>query len=165
MQDNTDHDDPVSAKVLVHLYPELHRVASVVAPPDIDPADLVQDAFVRLLARRSGFAVTNPAAYLTTTIVHLASNRRRSFLRRRRAYAAHGPIPAAATPAYPSDLSVLDAVTPRERAILYLHDVEGLPFKDVADHVGVTVAAARKIAERARRHLRPLVKDEAHVTQ
>lgn len=141
------------------LYPHLHRVACVAAPTDVDPADLVQDAVVKYLQLGDGDHVRSPRAFLTTTIVNLASNHRRSWSRQRSAIARLGQ-PVDAHNEYPSDLGDLEQLPPRERAVLYLHYVDGFAFDDVGDLLGCTGAAARKAAERGRRRLGGLIEEE-----
>lgn len=141
------------------LYPHLHRVACVAAPADVDPDDLVQDALVNYLQLDDPAAVTSPKAFLTTTIVNLASNHRRSWARRRTAVARLGP-PDPSRNQFPSDLGDLLRLPPRERAALYLHHVDGLPYDQVAELVGCTPAAARKAAERGRTRLADSLAEE-----
>jgi RNA polymerase sigma-70 factor (ECF subfamily) len=141
------------------LYPHLHRVACVAAPADVDPDDLVQDALVNYLQLDSAYAVRSPRAFLTTTIVNLASNERRSWSRRRSAVARIGP-PGHSRSEFPSDLADLYLLPPRERAALYLHHVDGLPYDEVAELVGCTPAAARKAAERGRARLAETLAEE-----
>ncbi len=141
------------------LYPQLHRVACVAAPGDVDPHDLVQTALVRYLELRDRSSVQSPRAFLTKTIVNLASNERRSWSRRRAAVARLGRREDVQNE-YPSDLGDLERLPPRERAVLYLHYVDGLPFDDVGNLVGCTGAAARKAAERGRRRLAQVVEED-----
>ncbi len=131
------------------LYPHLHRVACVTAPADVDPDDLVQDALVNYLQLDDPGSVRNVRAFLTTTIVNLASNHRRSWIRRRAAIARLGQSDSTRDD-FPSDLADLLQVPPRDRAVLYLHHVDGRPYDEVADLIGCTPAAARKAAERGR---------------
>jgi RNA polymerase sigma factor (sigma-70 family) len=137
----------------VDLYPYLHRVAAVAAPADVDPDDLVQDALTGLLQRSLDQQVESPKAYLSQAIVHLASNRRRSWSRQRHAMERMGRADDPVPTAYPSDLDDLDVLSPTDRAVLYLHHVEGHRFDVVAELVGSSPAAVRKRAERARRSL------------
>jgi RNA polymerase sigma-70 factor, ECF subfamily len=51
-------------------------------------------------------------------------------------------------------LAVLERLSPAERAAFVLHDVFGLTFEQVADTVGRTPAACRKLASRARATIR-----------
>ncbi|MDQ3485954.1 MAG: RNA polymerase sigma factor [Actinomycetota bacterium] len=141
------------------LYPHLHRVACVAAPADVDPDDLVQDALVNYLQLEQPEAVRSPRAFLTTTIVNLASNHRRSWTRRRAAVARLGASDHTMAE-FPSDLADLLRLPPRERAALYLHHVDGLPYDRVAELVGCTSAAARKAAERGRTRLADSLAEE-----
>jgi RNA polymerase sigma factor (sigma-70 family) len=50
-------------------------------------------------------------------------------------------------------LVVLESMTPAERVAFVLHDVFGYPFADVAEIVGRTPAACRKLASSARRRV------------
>jgi RNA polymerase sigma-70 factor, ECF subfamily len=134
------------------LYPYLHRVACVAAPADVDPDDLVQDALVNYLQLDDPDTVHSPRAFLTTTIVNLASNERRSWFRRRSAVARFGR-PDQSRSGFPSDLADLYRLPPRQRAVLYLHYVDGFPYDQIAELVGCTAAAARKAAERGRTRL------------
>lgn len=143
------------------LYPHLHRVACVAAPADVDPRDLVQDALVKYLQLDDPSIVTDPRAFLTTTIVNLASNQRRSWSRRRAAIARLGR-PEPGSNQFPSDLTDLLALPPRERAVLYLHHVEGFPYGEVAKLVGCSSAAARKAAERGRSRLADTLTEEGN---
>jgi RNA polymerase sigma-70 factor (ECF subfamily) len=143
------------------LYPHLHRVACVAAPSDVDPDDLVQDALVNYLQLDDPDSVRSPKAFLTTSIVNLASNHRRSWTRRRSAVARIGP-PDHSRNQFPSDLADLFRLPPRERAALYLHHVDGLPYEDVAELVGCTPAAARKAAERGRTRLAVSLAEEGN---
>jgi len=143
------------------LYPHLHRVACVAAPADVDPDDLVQDALVNYLQLHDPDTVRSPKAFLTTAIVNLASNERRSWSRRQAAVGRLGS-PGHSRNQFPSDLADLYQLPPRERAALYLHHVDGLPYDEVAELVGCTPAAARKAAERGRSRLATTLAEEGN---
>jgi RNA polymerase sigma-70 factor, ECF subfamily len=51
-------------------------------------------------------------------------------------------------------LSVMERLSPAERAVFVLHDVFGLTFEHIADTVGRTPPACRKLASRARAAIR-----------
>jgi DNA-directed RNA polymerase specialized sigma24 family protein len=135
------------------LYPALYRFAAAVCPGEVDPDDLVQEAFVRTLRAGPLDRYDNPGAYLRRAIVNLAANQRRGFGRGRRAVLRLVP-PADVAPAYPSDLSELLRLAPDDRAVLYLVHVEGLPYGEAAEVLGCSEEAARSRASRARRRLR-----------
>ena len=135
------------------LYPPLQRFAAVVAPADVDPEDLVQDAFLRVIRRGSLSNLEHPKAYLRKTVCNLASNSRRKFSRQRRAMIKLGGVEIK-MPHYPSDLEDLLRLSPMARAVLYLREVEGRTFAEIGALLGKTEAGVRSIASRARRQLR-----------
>lgn len=145
--------------VFAAAYPALRRLAAVVGPPGGDPDDLVQEATARALRRGPLSELDQPTAYLRRTIVNLAANERRGLGRRRRALARLG-AEAGVLAEYPSDVAELLRLAPGDRAVLWLADVERLPFEQVAELVGCTPDTARARASRARRHLRRLVEED-----
>ena len=157
MQRSISADDRL---LIDELYPALRRFAATVGSYDIEPDDLVQEAMLRTLRTRNLSELDNPKAYLCRAIVNIASNQRRSFGRLRRALSRAGE-PGVTVDSYPSDLDDLETLDPRSRAVLYLAEVEGYPFDQVAGLVGIGSANARKIAERSRRQLRQLVEERA----
>ncbi|MGH8935473.1 MAG: RNA polymerase sigma factor [Acidimicrobiia bacterium] len=148
--------------VIAGLYGPLRRFAGAVGPVEVDPDDLVQEALVRALQVRPLSEFHDVGAYLRRTIVNLATSDRRRFRRRRRALARLiGSAPAEADPVYPSDVAELLRLRPRERAVLFLHDVEGYAFREVAEMLGMRDGAVRMMASRGRRRLRELLTEEA----
>jgi RNA polymerase sigma factor (sigma-70 family) len=144
--------DPAGVLELRALYEPLRRYAAVVGRWDVDPDDLVQDAYTRVL-RRSRVDIDDLGAYLRTTIVHLASDSRRSA---RRADSAQQRLAAADSSVddYPSDLDDLLRLPARVRALLYMVEIEGCSTADAAEVVGMSGANARVALMRARRRLR-----------
>ena len=67
------------------MYPRLRALAAVVGPVEEEPDDLVQEAVEKVLRRQGISDIIDPEAYLRRSIVNLASNRRRSLGRLRRA--------------------------------------------------------------------------------
>ncbi|MEM9133674.1 MAG: sigma-70 family RNA polymerase sigma factor [Actinomycetota bacterium] len=140
----------------VALYPRLRRFAAVVADADMDPDDVVQDALTSALVLRPLSELDHPAAYLRRAIVRCVANRRR----RARTWRRLLPQLAAGHVSedhYPSDLAVLDHLSPLDRAVVFLLDVEGLTGPELATQLGVSPAAVRKRASRARAQLRSLL--------
>ncbi|MCP4225037.1 MAG: sigma-70 family RNA polymerase sigma factor [Actinomycetia bacterium] len=113
-------------------YPVLRRFAAVVADLDMDPYDLVQEALAATLQRHRLSELDQPAAYLKRAIMASASNyrRQRSMLRRFLPKLATG---STTTDSYPSGLSLLDSLSPTDRIVVFLADVEGLPHALIAD--------------------------------
>ena len=140
-------------RLFEQLYPPLRRFAAVVGPIEVDPDDLLQEAVTRVLQRQRLTELAEPGAYLRRTIVNLASNHRRRFAARRRALARLKASSLSAGDVYPSDLGDLQRLGPRERAVLYLSEVEGYRYAEIGRLLGCTETAARKRALRARQRL------------
>ncbi|MBI2168223.1 MAG: sigma-70 family RNA polymerase sigma factor [Actinobacteria bacterium] len=147
-------------ELFAQLYPGLRRFAAATAPREVDPDDLVQEAVYRALRRHPLSEYTDPGAYLRRAIVNLASNTRRWLGRTRRALARLTPVEAV-DPDYPSEMQALLALPPVARAVLYLVEVEGWSFAEVATELQMSEPAARARASRARRQLRSLFADDA----
>jgi DNA-directed RNA polymerase specialized sigma24 family protein len=151
--------DEAQRRLIRDLYTPLRRFAAVVGPREVEPDDMVQEAFFQALRRGPLSDLESPLAYLRATILNLASNHRRSLGRRNRML---GRIGSAETVdvSYPSDLGDLLALSPEARAVLYLSDVEGYSFSEIGGIVGCSEATARKRASRARGMLRDMLSQE-----
>ncbi|MBT2443467.1 RNA polymerase sigma factor SigJ [Streptomyces sp. ISL-36] len=142
-----------------------YRITSSVA----DTEDALQDAWLRWQALPDDRA-TDPRAYLTTMVSRLCYDRLTSARARRETYVGPWlpePLLTAHEPqAGPEDrvaldesvgfalLTVLERLTPAERTAFVLHDVFDVPFAEVAQAVGRTPDAVRRLASRARRRVR-----------
>jgi RNA polymerase sigma factor (sigma-70 family) len=135
------------------LYPSLRGFAGVIRPAGWDPDDLVQEALARTLARRSLDSIDNPAAYLRTVMVRVASNATRTW---RRAFVRDARVAPRdeSVDRYPSDIADLQRVPVRARAVLFLTVIDGLTYRDAARLVGCSEEAARAMASRALKQLR-----------
>lgn len=140
-------------ELITALYPALRRIAAVAGSVEVEPDDLVQEALVRILRKRKISDLDNPLAYLQKAIVNLASNQRRSLGRRRRAVARLS-VEESWLPSYPADIEAILDLPPKHRAILYLVEVEDVPYAEAADQLGMTTMAARAMASRAREKAR-----------
>lgn len=151
-------------QLISELYPQLRRFAAVVGPWDLDPDDLLHAVLVRVLPAHSLHTMDNPGAYVRRAIV----NQVKSELRKRRTQRLTVDLlkhtdHREAQPDYPSDLSELMSLRPVERAVLYLHDIEGHPFDEVATMIGITAGNARVTASRARQKLKDRFSQEDYV--
>ncbi len=125
----------------------------MVGSVDVEPDDLVQEALIRTLQKGPISDLNNPLAFLRKTIVNLASNQRRSLGRRRKALSRLS-TEEGWMPSYPTDIEALLDLHPRQRAILYLVEVEDVPYAEAAEQLGMTTEAARAMATRARKKAR-----------
>ena len=108
---------------------------------------------MRTLRRGPLSDLDNPLAFLRKTIVNLASNQRRSLGRKRNALGRLF-IEEGRSPSYPSDIEAILDLPPTHRAILYLVEVEDVPYEEAAEQLGMTTMAVRAMANRARKKAR-----------
>jgi DNA-directed RNA polymerase specialized sigma24 family protein len=113
----------------------------------------------RTLRRQTLASLDHPEAYLRRAIVNLAANRRRSLARWRNV------VPQLRREErqdaeYESDLGDLLRLSPHDRALLFLVEVEGRPYAEAAGLLGLTEEAARTRAARARKALRLEIEGE-----
>jgi RNA polymerase sigma-70 factor (TIGR02957 family) len=139
-----------------------------------DAEDVVQETWLRWAnADRSG--VHDPRAYLVRIVTRQALNRLRTLARRREDYVGEWlPEPLLTTPDVAEDvelaesvsmamLTVLETLTPTERAVFVLREVFDVPYEEIAVTLDKTAAAVRQTAHRAREHVaarRPRMKVE-----
>lgn len=130
--------------------------------------DVAQDAYLRWSAALDRTDVHDDSALARTIVTRLCLDRLRSARARRELYVGPWlPEPvlsegvddpeAAATLA--DDISfalllALERLAPLERAAFLLHDALDVPFAEVAQTLGRSEPAVRKLAERAREHVR-----------
>lgn len=141
------------------IYPALRRFAAVVADADMDPDDLVQEALARALRTGSFQDLSDPLAYLRQAVLNLRSNERRRRARARSHRTGLG-LPATQDETYPSDLTDLLQLQPRDRAVLYLHEVEDMTYQAIAELMDEKEATVRGRATAARRRLRRGLEEE-----
>jgi RNA polymerase sigma-70 factor (TIGR02957 family) len=129
-----------------------------------DAEDVVQETWLRW-ADVDDATVRDPRAYLVRIVTRQALNRLRSLSRRREEYVgAWLPEPLMTSPDVAADveladsvsiamLTVLETLTPAERAVFVLREVFETPYDEIAEAVGKSSAAVRQIAHRARDHV------------
>jgi RNA polymerase sigma-70 factor (TIGR02957 family) len=137
-----------------------------------DAEDVVQETWLRW-ADVDQAEVRDQRAYLVRIVTRQALNRLRSLARRREDYVGEWlPEPLLTGPDVAADvelaesvsiamLTVLETLTPTERAVFVLREVFDLPADDIAAATGKSAAAVRQIAHRARSRVaarRPRVK-------
>ena len=135
--------------------PRLVRLATRVLSDPVEAEDVVQQAWLRLDGTEA--QIDNLPGWLTTVTTRLCLDRLR----------AKVPVPeepvetadASSDPAEDVALAdtvglalqvVLDRLSPNERVAFVLHDSFGFEFPMIAELLGTTPVAARKLASRAR---------------
>ncbi len=129
-----------------------------------DAEDVVQETWVRW-ADVDRAEVRDPRAYLVQIVTRQALNRLRTVSRRREEYFGEWlPEPLLTSPDLADDvelaesvsiamLTVLETLSPVERAVFVLREVFDVPYDEVAEAVGKSAAAVRQVAHRAREHV------------
>ena len=132
-----------------------------------DAEDVVQETWLRWdgVGPDARAEVREPRAYLVRIATRQALNRMRTLARRREQYVGEWlPEPLLTAPDVADDvelaesvslamLTVLQTLTPTERAVFVLHEVFDLPFNEIAEATGKSAVAVRQIAHRARAHV------------
>jgi len=140
--------------------PRLLRVAGRVLGDSHEAQDVVQNAWLRMDA--AGGDIDNLPAWLTTVTTRLCLDR----LRARIPVPEAGAAVVETAPDASEEIALvetvgvalhilLDRLTPAERVAFVLHDSFGFEFATIAEILGQTPAAARKLASRARSKVAP----------
>jgi RNA polymerase sigma-70 factor (ECF subfamily) len=130
--------------------------------------DVVQDAYLRWSEAAAAGEIEDDRAYLRTIVTRLCLDRLRSARARREVYVGPWlPEPVLsdekeqpeAAAMLADDISfalmlALERLAPLERAAFLLHDALSVPFEEVAQTLGRSEEAVRKLASRAREHVR-----------
>jgi len=117
--------------------------------------DLIQDAFVKMQEYcERGRQVYHPERFLVRTVLRLAANARRDEHRDLYCEVEDLALIEATTPTPDEVLAgdqclermrdALDKVSPRTREIFFMHRLDGLPYAEIAQRVGVSVSAVEK---------------------
>lgn len=129
-----------------------------------DAEDVVQETWLRW-ADADQSEVRDPRAYLVRIVTRQSLNRLRTLARRREEYVGEWlPEPLLTTPDVADDvelaesvsmamLTVLETLTPTERAVFVLREVFDVPYEEIAAALDKSAAAVRQTAHRAREHV------------
>ena len=132
-----------------------------------DAEDVVQETWLRwdAIGEEARAEVRDPRAFLVRVVTRKALDRLRSNARRREEYVGEWlPEPLLTAPDVADDvelaesvsiamLTVLETLTPTERAVFVLREVFDTPYGEIAKAIGKSAAAVRQIGHRAREHV------------
>lgn len=130
---------------------------------DADASDLTQDAFIRVFRAWQSF---KPGTSFLSWIYRIVTNLYRDELRRRKGRFYQEEIPERAVApiedyveAHLSEpvSKALAGLSPEQRKIVLLADVEGCSYQEIGQIVGCSVGTVRSRLHRARGQLRKLV--------
>jgi len=146
--------------------PHLRAVATRLLGSPTEADDAVQEAWLRF-DRAGDEQIENLGGWLTTVVSRICLDHLRARSTRSEDPVAAELLETSDDDPGPEDATilaestavalavVLDALTPIERVVFVLHDVFAVPFEEIAAVVDRTPVAARQIASRARRRVRP----------
>lgn len=130
---------------------------------DADASDLTQEAFIRVFRAWQSF---KPGTSFLSWIYRIVTNLYRDELRRRKGRFYQEEIPERAVApieeyveahlSEPVSKALAD-LTPEQRKIVLLADVEGCSYQEIGQIVGCSVGTVRSRLHRARGQLRKLV--------
>jgi RNA polymerase sigma-70 factor (TIGR02957 family) len=129
--------------------------------------DVVQETWIRWdgIGADAREEVRDPRAFLVRMVTRKALDRLRAIARRREDYVGEWlPEPLLTAPDVAEDvelaesvsfamLTVLETLTPVERAVFVLREVFDVPYAEIAEAVDKSAAAVRQIGHRAREHV------------
>jgi RNA polymerase sigma-70 factor (ECF subfamily) len=145
----------------------LFRLARRLAADAEESRDLVQEAFLRA-ARNPGSVPDGDQpgeAWLVRTLVNLCRDRHRRLDVRTRVHSAmrkseqDGAHPEDAAVARATVRAALARLAPRRRAAIVLHEMEGVPVREVARMLGIAEVTVRWHLLAARRELARVLLD------
>jgi RNA polymerase sigma-70 factor, ECF subfamily len=144
----------------------LYRLARRLVPTPDDALDLVQETFLRAARTPksipSGFA--DEEAWLVRVLVNIRRDQwRKAAVRRRHSDDLRRSVVASSDgePALIAHATVwfaLDALPPRRRAVIVMHELEELEVKDIARLLGISSITVRWHLSRGRRDLARILK-------
>ena len=145
----------------------LYRLARRLTPGSDEALDLVQETFLKA-ARAPGSVPaghTNEEAWLVRVLINIRRDQwRKSAVRARLDRAigtpAAGPDHEAAFIARATIWGALDHLTPRRRAVIVMHELEGLSIAAIASTLAITAVTARWHLAMGRRDLARILRPQ-----
>ena len=156
--------------LLEELRPRAFGIAYRMLGSVADAEDIAQESLLRVHhALERGDTIASPIAFVATVATRLAIDELRSARVRRETYVGTWlpePLitdgPGASSGERSAELAesmsiaflvLLESLSPEQRAVLLLRDAFDYGYDEIASIVGTTVANARQLATRARRHV------------
>ncbi|HGY92572.1 MAG TPA: sigma-70 family RNA polymerase sigma factor [Planctomycetes bacterium] len=151
------------------LYPLLWKQAFGFLADAAEAEDLAQETIMKLMhAKKKGHPIARPKAWCRRVLANLCRDHLR---REKRRFAAHEALEQKArSPKRPGPLSTLEQselrgrlaeslsrLSPREREVFVLKDLEELPTTEVAEALELQPSSVRALLSQARKRLRTLL--------
>ena len=147
--------------------PDAFRLAYLLTRDRDAAADIVQDAFIRLLGRFADLRDRGAfAAYLRRTVINLATDRGRRLRAERARDERHRAIASREPGGFPDVETqetigrALRSLPPRQQAVLVLRYVEDLSERQIAEAMRCSVSAVKGLTSRGLRSLEQQLEGE-----
>ncbi len=151
--------DRIAALFDTH-HQRLYRLARRMTSSADDALDLVQETFLRVARTPKSipFGPDREEAWLVRVLINLCRDQwRKAAVRKRHdhprpqapATPDHGPAVVARTTIW----RALDTLSPRRRAVVVMHELEGLAISTIASQLGISVITVRWYLSAGRRDL------------
>jgi RNA polymerase sigma-70 factor, ECF subfamily len=171
----TDHPIERLAALFDAHYDRLYRLARRLAPRREDALDLVQETFLRAAKHPNSIptGAKDEEAWLVRVLINIRRDQwRKSSIRARHDKAEpQGSDPAnqvrsveSALIARASVWEALDVLPPRRRAIVVMHELEGLSVHAIASALGITAITVRWHLSIGKRDLTRILKAQMEET-
>ena len=169
-----DGDRPAFDELVRRTYVDTYTLALRLTADEEDARDVVQESYLRAW---KGLANFRGDAQFSTWMYRITANAAYTMVKRRRRQRAESidamveepielrpdaqPEDSAEAAALLDRLSVLlDELPPKLRVLVVLKDVYGLSHEEIADELGISVAAAKVRLHRGRKRLRDRLYDD-----
>ena len=145
----------------------LYRLARRLVSNADDARDLVQETFLRVAKSPNAIpaGVTDEEAWLVRVLVNICHDQWRKAAVRKNAgadeLAPSSPHPEPALVAKRAIWQALDRLRPRRRAVVVMHELEGLASKEIASLLGISRVTVRWHLSRGRRELARVLRIQA----
>ncbi|MEP1124626.1 MAG: sigma factor [Ilumatobacter sp.] len=137
---------------------ELTRYAAAIAGPT-DADDVVADAFAAAFASSRWPAIEDRRAYLYQAVLNQVRDRHRSNSRRQRREATtHRTDDTSDSGVRPEVLAVMNALTTRQRAVLFCLYWLDLDVLQTAHRLDLSTRTVQRESQTARRHMKALLR-------
>lgn len=138
----------------------LYKICIVILCNEQDAQDVIQDTFCRYLEKKPEF---HNEEHEKAWLIRVATNICRDILRFRLRHpkiSIHEIEDSLAAPEHRETLRELLDLPVKQKAVVYLHYVEGYQVKEIADILGITEGAVKMRLSRGREQMRLIWEEE-----
>ena len=159
----------ILTSTFLKIQARLHSIAAGITGSSQEAEDVLQDSFCKLWNQRIGISDETSAARLSYTVVR---NSAIDVVRRNRTHITtpldDRDFPDTSPLSDRSGENLLREImdlcrsnlTPRQWEVFRLHDIENIPYPEIADRLGISQENARAILSRTRKAIRDIYRNK-----